>query len=66
VPTTQHVKYYSDIIKEKAVTRQLIKSANSISKMAYDEQDPLSRLLERSQPMMAESNTERKTLSKTD
>lgn len=52
VPTTQHVKYYSDIIKEKAVTRQLIKSANSISKMAYDEQDPLSRLLERSQQMI--------------
>lgn len=52
VPTTQHVKYYSDIIKEKAVTRELIKSANSISKMAYDEQDPLSRLLERSQQMI--------------
>ena len=52
VPTTQHVKYYSDIIKEKADTRELIKSANSISKMAYDEQDPLSRLLERSQQMI--------------
>ena len=33
VPTTQHVQYYSGIIKEKAVLRSLIKSVNSISKI---------------------------------
>jgi replicative DNA helicase len=52
VPTTQHVKYYSNIIREKSVARALIKSANSISKMAYDEQDTLARLLERSEQMI--------------
>ena len=34
VPTTRHVTYYSQIIKEKAVLRTLIKSANDISDMA--------------------------------
>ena len=52
MPTTQHVKYYSNIIREKSVARALIKSANSISKMAYDEQDTLARLLERSEQMI--------------
>lgn len=59
VPTTQHVKYYSDIIKEKSVLRQLIKSVNSISKMAYDENDTLSRLLERSEQMIFDVSSAR-------
>lgn len=59
VPTTQHVQYYSGIIKEKAVLRSLIKSVNSISKMAYDEQDSLSRLLERSEQMIFDISSAR-------
>ncbi len=52
VPTTQHVKYYSNIIKEKSVLRNLIRGAGQISKMAYDENDTLARLLERSEQMI--------------
>ncbi len=59
VPTTQHVQYYSGIIKEKAVLRSLIKSVNSISKMAYDEEDSLTRLLERSEQMIFDISSAR-------
>ena len=52
VPTTQHVKYYSEIIREKSSLRNLIKVAKSIQDKAYDEGDSLSRLLETSQQMM--------------
>ena len=30
VPTTSNVKYYSEIVKEKSVTRKLIKASNEI------------------------------------
>ncbi len=59
VPTTRHVKYYADIIKEKAVLRDLIKGANSISRMAYDENDSLARLLERSEQMIFDISSSR-------
>lgn len=59
VPTTRHVKYYADIIKEKAVLRSLIKGADSISKMAYDENDSLARLLERSEQMIFDISSSR-------
>lgn len=59
VPTTQHVKYYSNIIKEKSVLRSLIKSVNSISKMAYDEEDTLTRLLEKSEQMIFDISSSR-------
>ena len=43
VPTTRHVTYYSQIIKEKAVLRTLIKSAGDISDMAYGQNDKVER-----------------------
>ena len=52
VPTTQHVKHYAEIIKEKSILRSLIKNVNSISDMAYEEQDTLTRLIERSEQMI--------------
>ena len=45
VPTTRHVTYYSQIIKEKAVLRTLIKSANDISDMAYGQNDKVERIV---------------------
>ena len=59
VPTTQHVKYYSDIIKEKSVLRTLIKGMSNISDMAYEEQDSLARLLERSEQMIFDVSSSR-------
>ncbi len=52
VPTTQNVKYYADIIREKSILRMLIRQAESISKMAYNEQDTLSQVIERSEQMI--------------
>lgn len=52
VPTTQHVEYYSNIIKEKSILRMLIKNMGSISNMAYGEEDTLTRLVERAEQMI--------------
>ena len=52
VLTTHHVKYYPDIIGEKSVLRNLIRSAGKISKMAYDDSDSLARVLERSEQLI--------------
>lgn len=59
VPTTQHVKYYSTIIKEKSILRALIKSAGAISNMAYGEEDSLARLLERSEQIIFDISASR-------
>ena len=59
VPTTQNVKYYSDIIREKSILRMLIRQAESISKMAYSEQDTVSQVLERSEQMIFDISSSR-------
>ncbi len=52
VPTTHHVSYYSDIIKEKSTLRKLIKSAGAISGMAYDGADGSDSILQRSEQLI--------------
>ena len=52
VPTTHHVGYYSEIIKEKSTLRMLIKSAESISQMAYDGADDSDNILQRSEQLI--------------
>lgn len=47
VPTTHHVTYYSQIIREKAILRALIQRANAISDMAYGEEDRVDRIVDR-------------------
>ncbi|MBQ3426254.1 MAG: replicative DNA helicase [Clostridia bacterium] len=59
VPTTQHVRYYSKIIKEKSILRKLIKSAGEISEMAYSEDDSLARMLERSEQIIFDISASR-------
>ena len=59
VPTTQNVKYYSDIIREKSILRMLIRQAESISKMASSEQDTVSQVLERSEQMIFDISSSR-------
>ena len=59
VPTTQHVKYYSKIIKEKSILRKLIKSAGEISEMAYSEDESLNRMLERSEQIIFDISASR-------
>lgn len=52
VPTTKHVAYYSNIIKEKAMLRKLIKAGNSICELAYSGSDETSRILEQSEQLI--------------
>lgn len=52
VPTTQHVKYYSDIIREKSILRTLIRKAEKISEMAQGEGKSLSQVIESSEQMI--------------
>lgn len=52
VPTTHHVGYYSEIIKEKSTLRMLIRSANSITNMAYDGTDGSDNILQRSEQLL--------------
>lgn len=59
VPTTQNVKHYSNIIREKAILRMLIRQADSISELASGEQDTLSRIIERSEQMIFDISSSR-------
>lgn len=52
VPTTHHISYYSEIIKEKSTLRNLIKSAVQISDMAYDGTDGSDNILQRSEQLL--------------
>jgi len=46
VDTTENVKYYLDIIKEKAILRRLIGAANEIADMCYTAEDDISKILD--------------------
>lgn len=46
VPTSAHVEYYSKIIKEHAIRRNLISQSTKLIEQAYDEGESLDELLE--------------------
>ncbi len=46
VPTSANVKYYADIVAEKAVMRKLIKLNDEISNICYAGREPLEAVLE--------------------
>lgn len=52
VPTTRHVTYYSNIIKDKATLRTLIQRANAISDMAYSEADKVERVVDQAEQLI--------------
>lgn len=61
VPTTQHVKHYSDIIRNKSVLRMLISRANEISDMAYKDDDTVPRMLERAEQIIFDVSSGRES-----
>lgn len=61
VPTTHHIAYYSEIIKEKSVLRALIKSAGSITNMAYDGSDGTDNIVQRSEQLLYDVASGRET-----
>ena len=52
VPTTYHVEYYSNIIKEKAMRRRLIDSARKIADISYGDGTSVERVIERSEQLI--------------
>lgn len=52
VSTTENVSYYANIIKQKALLRQLIFAGTNICKMAYDDNDEVEKILDRSEQMI--------------
>lgn len=49
VPTSANVKYYADIVKEKAVLRRLIRVSESITNECYQDTENLDQLLEQTE-----------------
>lgn len=52
VPTTYHVEYYSNIIREKSLRRALIMNAGKIGDMAYGDGSSVDRVLEQSEQLI--------------
>ena len=59
VPTTKHINYYSGIISEKAVLRELIQSSKKISDMAYEGADTPDKILEQSEQLIFDISSKR-------
>ncbi len=49
VPTSANIKYHSKIVKEKALLRNLIRTATEIVSMSYDESLEVNELLDRAE-----------------
>ncbi len=49
VPTSANIKYYADIVKEKAVLRRLIRVSESIANECYQDSENLDQLLEQTE-----------------
>jgi len=52
VPTTKHIAYYSQIIKEKSMLRKLITAGTAICDMAYAGSDDAARILDQSEQLI--------------
>lgn len=49
VPTSAHIEHYAKIIKEHSLRRNLIAQATQLIERAYDESEPVEKLLERAE-----------------
>ena len=59
VPTTSNVKYYSDIVKEKSVLRQLIRASNDIINLGYDTATKVEDVLEQAEKRIFDISQEK-------
>ena len=59
VPTTSNVKYYSEIVKEKSVTRKLIKASNEIINLGYDGSIDVEDVLEQAEKKIFDISQEK-------
>ena len=49
VPTAAHAEHYAEIITQKAMRRRLIKASTDIATLGFDEERPISELLEKAE-----------------
>ncbi len=61
VPTTANIKYYIDIIKDKALLRNLIDVSGQIQKLAFDASDDASGIAETSEKLIFDALTGKTT-----
>ena len=59
VPTTRHVTYYSNIIKDKATLRALIQRSNAIADLAYSETDKVERVVDQAEQLIFDVSSSR-------
>lgn len=52
VPTSAHIVQYAEIVAKKATLRELIRAAGEISKIAFDEEEDLPSILDRSEQQL--------------
>lgn len=52
VPTTRHITYYSNIIRDMSIMRNLIKCSEQISKIAYEASDAPEKVLEQAEQLV--------------
>ncbi len=52
VPTAANVEHYAKIVEEKAILRALLKSANQISQLGYQEEEELDIILDKAEQLI--------------
>lgn len=60
VPTAVNVKQYANIVKEKSVLRDIIRSAENIASVAYDDSYKLDEIADKAQAMMLSATNYKK------
>ncbi|MDY3031940.1 MAG: replicative DNA helicase [Clostridia bacterium] len=59
VPTTRNVAYYSNIVREKSILRNLIACSERISDMAYNAADKPDKILEQAEQLIFDVSSDR-------
>ncbi len=54
VPSTKNASTYAAVVKEKYILRELISAANTITKVAYSEQNPFREIVDEAERMIYE------------
>lgn len=61
VPTSANIRYYADIVKNKAQLRRLIKTASEVENECYLEQEPTADIMDKAEKNLFEVLQERST-----
>ena len=59
VPTAANIKHYAEIVEEKSILRNLIKTSNQISKLGYKDEGEVDDLLDQAESLIFEVSEKR-------